>query len=291
MQTLAEIKALLESRGLRPKRSLGQNFLTDHNLILKLVRACEVDAQSRVLEVGPGTGTLTEALLDTGAAVLSCELDDALAGLLRERLGEHENFTLLHGDCLHGKRALHPGIIEWIGDTDFKLVANLPYGCATPLLSTLLMHSPHCTIMGVTIQKELGDRLLAQSGTRDYGPLAVIAQATCEVERIAHLPPACFWPRPQVDSSMLVLRRRRQPMADPVALSRVAAALFQQRRKRIAKPLRELLGDREPPIGVNPDMRAEEVPLEAMCALAGLVDGPIGETCSDINRKNGPGAA
>ncbi len=291
MQTLAEIKELLESRGLRPKRSLGQNFLTDQNLILKLVRSCEVDARSRVLEVGPGTGTLTEALLDTGTSVLSCELDDALAGLLQERLGERSNFTLLHGDCLDGKRALHPEIVRWIGDAGFKLVANLPYGCATPLLSTLLMHYPQCQIMGVTIQKELGDRLLAQSGTRDYGPLAVIAQATCDIERIAHLPPACFWPRPQVDSSMLVLRRRPEPMADPVVLSRVAAALFQQRRKRIGKPLRELLGDREPPPGVNPDMRAEEVGLEGMCALAGLVGGPDGGSCLGVDGENGPGAA
>ncbi|MFI4915520.1 MAG: 16S rRNA (adenine(1518)-N(6)/adenine(1519)-N(6))-dimethyltransferase RsmA [Phycisphaerales bacterium JB060] len=291
MQTLAEIKDLLESRGLRPKRSLGQNFLTDHNLILKLVRSCDVDAGSRVLEVGPGTGTLTEALLDTGASVLSVELDDALAGLLQERLGKRDNFTLLHGDCLDGKRALHPGIIEWIEGADFKLVANLPYGCATPLLSTLLMHYPQCTIMGVTIQKELGDRLLAHAGTRDYGPLSIIARATCEVERIAHLPPACFWPRPQVDSSMLVLRRRAKPLADPIVLSRVAALLFQQRRKRIARPLRELLEGREPPIGVSPDMRAEEVGVEAFCALAGLVGGPEGIDCLDIDRENGPGVA
>lgn len=272
LQTLAQIKELLESRGLRPKRSLGQNFLTDQNLILKLVRACGVVPGDRVLEVGPGTGTLTEALLDTGARVLSCELDDALADLLRERLAGREDFTLVHGDCLQGKRALHPAIVGWIGDTGFKLVANLPYGCATPLLSTLLMHHPRCHAMGVTIQKELGDRLLAQPGSRDYGPLAVIAQATCEVERIAHLPPACFWPRPQVDSSMLVLRRRAQPLADPVALSAVCGAMFQQRRKRIAKPLRDLIGDRPPPVGISPDMRAEEVSIEAFCRLASAVD-------------------
>ncbi|MCW5756907.1 MAG: ribosomal RNA small subunit methyltransferase A [Phycisphaeraceae bacterium] len=291
MQTLAQIKDLLESRGLRPKRSLGQNFLTDHNLILKLVRACGVGAHSRVLEVGPGTGTLTEALLETGARVLSVELDDALAGLLEERLGERDNFTLLHGDCLRGKRSLHPGIIEWIGDAPFLLVANLPYGCATPLLSTLLMHHPRCTVMGVTIQKELGDRLLAPAGTRDYGPLSVIAQATCEVERLAHLPPACFWPRPQVDSSMLVLRRRAEPMADPVVLSAVCAALFQQRRKRIAGPLRTLLGERPPPEGVDPAMRAEAVGVGALCALARLVGGPDGGTCTDTGGENGPGAA
>lgn len=272
MQTLAEIKELLESRGLRPKRSLGQNFLTDQNLILKLVHSCGVDVSSRVLEVGPGTGTLTEALIETGASVLSCELDDALAELLRERLSERPNWTLIHGDCLNGKRALNPALVEWLGDGPFKLVANLPYGCATPLMATLLLHSPACGVLGVTIQKELGDRLLAGPGSRDYGPISIIAQATCEVERIAHLPPACFWPRPQVDSSMLVLRRRQEPMCDPHALSTVCAALFQQRRKRIAKPLRELLGDREPPEGVSPDMRAEEVTLEAFCRLASAID-------------------
>lgn len=272
MQTLAEIKQLLEARGLRPKRSLGQNFLTDQNLILKLVRACEVGAEDRVLEVGPGTGTLTEALLEMGASVLSCELDDSLAELLRERLGDQSNWTLVHGDCLDGKRALNPALVEWLGDSPFKLVANLPYGCATPLMSTLLLHYPACNVLGVTIQKELGDRLLASPGNREYGPMSIIARATCEIEKIAHLPPACFWPRPQVDSSMLVLRRRPEPMCDPHALSMVCAALFQQRRKRIAKPLRELLGNREPPEGVTPDMRAEEVSLEAFCRLASAID-------------------
>lgn len=272
MQSLAEIKSLLEARGLQPKRSLGQNFLTDQNLILKLVRACEVGAEDRVLEIGPGTGTLTEALLETGASVLSCELDDSLAELLRERLGGRSNWALVHGDCLDGKRALNPSLVEWLGDSAFKLVANLPYGCATPLISTLLLHYPACDVLGVTIQKELGDRLLAGPGSRDYGPMSIIARATCGVEKIAHLPPACFWPRPQVDSSMLVLRRRPEPMCNPHALSTVCAALFQQRRKRIAKPLRELLGDREPPEGVSPDMRAEEVSLEAFCRLASAID-------------------
>ena len=271
MQTLAQIKALLEARGLHPKRSLGQNFLADQNLIAKLVRSCDVGPDDRVLEIGPGTGTLTEALLDAGACVLSCELDDALADLLRERLGDRDRFTLVHGDCLASKRELHPAIATWIGSEPFKLVANLPYGCATPLLSTLLLHHAGCTTMGVTIQKELGDRLLAKAGSREYGPISVIAQAACDVEKIGHLPPACFWPRPQVDSSMLVLRRRAEPLADPVVLSAVCESLFRQRRKRIAKPLRELLGDAAPPEGVTPDMRAEEVSLEGFARLADQV--------------------
>jgi len=263
---------MLDERGLRPKRSLGQNFLADQNLIIKLVHACGVDEASRVLEIGPGTGTLTEALLDTGATVLSCELDDALADLLRQRLGDRPNFDLVHGDCLATKRSLHPEIASWLKDEPFSLVANLPYGCATPLLSTLLLHHPACQVMGVTIQKELGDRLLAKPGSREFGPISVIAQAACDAEKIAHMPPACFWPRPQVDSSMLVLHRRAVPMCDLGVLSEVCESLFRQRRKRIAAPLRELVGNSTLPEGVVPDMRAEQVSLEAFAALARQVE-------------------
>lgn len=270
MQTLAEIKDLLNSRGLRPKRSLGQNFLADQNLILKLVRACEVGQGDRVLEVGPGTGTLTEALLDTGAQVVSCELDDALADLLRDRLGERENFTLVHGDCLY-KRILSLDVANRLGQEQFKLAANLPYGCASPLLSDLLLHWPQCTMMVVTVQKELVDRLLARPRTREYGPISVVAQAACTAERIANMPPECFWPRPKVESAMVRLVRRDKPLCDLQALAAACSALFRQRRKRIAQPLKELLGDATPPEGVSPDMRAEEVSLEAFCRLADQV--------------------
>ncbi|MEO1008644.1 MAG: 16S rRNA (adenine(1518)-N(6)/adenine(1519)-N(6))-dimethyltransferase RsmA [Planctomycetota bacterium] len=267
-QTLAEIKGLLAERGLAPKRSLGQNFLVDHNLIAKLVRAAGVTPGTLVLEVGPGTGTLTEALLDAGASVLACELDDGLAVLLRERFADREGFALVHGDALRGKRALNTEVAERLGDRPFALVANLPYGCATPLLSTLLLHRPACGAMAVTVQKEVVDRLLASPGTRDFGPLSVIAQAACEAERIAHLPPACFWPRPGVDSAMVLLRRRPEPPCDLAVLSEACGALFRQRRKRIAAPLRELLGDADPPEGVAPGMRAEEIAVDALAALA-----------------------
>ncbi len=270
MQTLAEIKELLEARGLRPKRSLGQNFLADQNLILKLVAACEVGPDDHVLEVGPGTGTLTEALLETGAQVLSCELDDALADLLRERLGDRMNFTLAHGDCLYN-RILSLKIANLLGDEPFKLAANLPYGCASPLLSDLLLNWPKCSLIVVTVQKELADRLLAKPRTREYGPISVVAQAACTGDRIAKMPPECFWPRPKVDSAMVRLQRREKPICDLHALAIVCSALFKQRRKRIAQPLKDLLGNSAPPEGVSPDMRAEEVPLEAFCRLADQV--------------------
>lgn len=282
MQTLAEIKSLLEARGLRPKRSLGQNFLTDQNLILKLVRASGLGPGDCVLEVGPGTGTLTEALLDTGARVVCSELDDALVELLRERLGSRENFTLVHGDCLMRGRTLNLDIANQIGIGPFALAANLPYGCASPLLSDLLLRWPTCTLMVVTVQKELVDRLLAKPRTREYGPISIIAQAACEGERIASMPPECFWPRPKVDSAMARLRRREEPLCDLQALSVTCGALFRHRRKRIAAPLRDLLDDEPPPEGVSPDMRAEEVQLDAFVRLAEIVAEKL---------KNGPRAS
>jgi 16S rRNA (adenine1518-N6/adenine1519-N6)-dimethyltransferase len=237
VQTLAEIKSLLESRGLRPKRSLGQNFLVDHNLIRKLVEASGVKDGDLVLEVGPGTGTMTEELLARGCEVIACELDDGLADLLRERapsLPGGDRFTLIHRDCLEGKHQLAPEIVAALAGRPFSLVANLPYGAGTPLIMTLLLDHPACPLLAVTIQREVGDRLLAVAGTKDYGPLGIIAQVLAHVERIAKAPPECFWPRPDVTSAMVLMRRRSDPLTrDGAGLSSLLHDLFAQRRKQL----------------------------------------------------------
>src|SRR5262249_17300337 len=150
------------------KRSLGQNFLIDHNLIRKLVDASSVEWEDLVLEVGPGTGTMTEELLARGCRVVACELDDGLADLLHERLGGNEGFTLVHRDCLKGNHPPAPDLVAALMNahrkapdtsgqaaTRFALVANLPYGAATPLISTLLMDHPQCHTLAITIQREV----------------------------------------------------------------------------------------------------------------------------------------
>lgn len=242
MQTLAQIKSLLEERGLAPKRSLGQNFLIDHNLIRKLVDAARVGPGDLVVEVGPGTGTLTEELLARGAEVVACELDDGLADLLRERLATGETaarFRLIHRDCLEGKRALAPELAAMVAGRGFKLVANLPYGAATPLMSTLLLDYPACSTMAVTVQREVIDRLAAKPGTKDFGPLGVLAQALCRVTRVATLPPECFWPRPEVTSGMVLLERLEAPLtSDAGGLSELCRVLFAQRRKQLSSAAR-----------------------------------------------------
>ncbi len=279
MQTLSQIKSLLDSRGLRPKRSLGQNFLIDHNLIRQLVDKAGVGEGDLVVEVGPGTGTLTEELLARGCRVIACELDDALADMLIERsspdadgrreIAHGEHLTVLRGDCLASKHALSPMLDEHLRGVDrFSLVANLPYGAATPLMMILLARYPACVTLAVTVQREVADRVLAGEGGKDYGPLGVLAAATARAERTASLPPECFWPRPDVHSSMVVLHRLAEPKtADPTALADFAQKLFSQRRKQIGSVLGKDAAAALARLGIDPRERAENLPVETIEAL------------------------
>lgn len=283
MQPLSHIKTLLDSHGLRPKRSLGQNFLIDHNLIRKLVDSASIAPGELILEVGPGTGTMTEELLARGARVIACELDDHLAAILRDTIPHQpngQNFTLIHGDCLADKRHISPDIAAALRAASpqqpprFKLVSNLPYGAGTPLMTTLLLDHPGCSLMAVTIQREVADRLAAKPATKDYGALAVIAQSLATVTHIASARPECFWPRPDVTSSMVLLTRRADPFTtDSHGLSEFCRVIFAQRRKQLGS----LLGhDIDWPaihaapatVGIQPTQRAEELSPEKIIALA-----------------------
>ncbi|MAY73730.1 MAG: ribosomal RNA small subunit methyltransferase A [Phycisphaerae bacterium] len=271
MQTLAEIRTLLAQRGLSPKKSLGQNFLIDHNLIRRLVDAAAIEPGDRVLEIGPGTGALTIDLLERGATVVASELDDGLAALLADTLGGAypETFTLVHGDCLAGKRSLAAPLLAAIGDQPFKLVANLPYGAATPLILTLLADHPACGGVWVTIQREVVDRLAASPGTKAYGSISVVAQAIGSVERLATLPPGCFWPQPGVTSAMVAIKRRDDPLTDnPRRLADFCQEAFAQRRKQLGPSLKRLgYVPKQWPDGVDPTDRIESLSPEIICHL------------------------
>ncbi len=256
MQTLREIRGLLQTHGLRPQKRFGQNFLIDHNLIRRLVDASGVGTGDLVLEVGPGTGTMSEELLERGCEVVACELDRGLCALLRERLGDIARFTLIEGDCLARDRTLSVPLREVLADRPFRVVANLPYGAASPLISTILVGHPRCAGLWVTIQKEVCERLTARPGTRAYGALSVVAQVACELERIATLPPGCFWPRPEVTSAMVAMRRHRRPIVtheEMAGFSMFLQRVFTHRRKQ----LRAVLGVTHLPPGFAPTVRAE----------------------------------
>ena len=272
MQTITEIKGMLAERGVRPRKRLGQHFLHDHNQLRRLVEASAVGPGDLVLEVGPGTGTLTETLLDAGAEVVACEIDHVLASIVRDRLGDR--VRLIEGDCLGRGRRLAEAVVAVLGDRPFTLVANLPYQAASRLIATLLINHPGCGGQFVTIQKEVADRLRAEPGTKAFGALTVIGRALAEVELIAHLPPTCFWPQPKVDSAMFALRPRSEHrVGDPAGLAEFAVRLFSKRRKQLGT----ILGrDIHWPPGITPDLRPEALTIDQLIALFSSLLSPNG---------------
>lgn len=272
-QTLSEIRGLLATAGLAPQHRLGQNFLIDLNLMRKLVAAANLHAGDTVLEVGPGTGSLTELLLEAGVRVVAVEIDRGLQALLRERLGAHPRFTLVQGDALAAKHEVNPLILRVLREQPpegaggvYKLVANLPYQIATPLLVDLLHVAPRFAQMTCTIQKEVGERLVAAPRTDAYGPVSVIVQTLAELTPHAILPPAAFWPRPQIESLMLTLRPRPPAevgVADAASFREFVQRAFQQRRKMLRRLFRDW-GELEAlrvfqHARVSPDARPEEL--------------------------------
>ncbi|MDX1682143.1 MAG: 16S rRNA (adenine(1518)-N(6)/adenine(1519)-N(6))-dimethyltransferase RsmA [Phycisphaeraceae bacterium] len=278
-QTVTEIRAMLAAHGLRPKKWLGQNFLIDANHLQRILDAAAIGRGDLVLEVGPGTGTLTVGLLEAGATVVAVEADEALEPLLAHHVGETypDRFHLVIGDVLAGKHAINPAVGEALadaaGETDppFTLVANLPYQVASPMLINFAVGWPNMTSAVVMVQREVADRMVSESGGRTYGPLTIMVQAMCEVEVVSTLPPQAFWPAPQVSSAVVRLTRRADPLTDdPAALSALVHQLFTRRRKTLGR----ILGRDHPlPEGVSHDDRPETLSVEQVAQLATLTAG------------------
>lgn len=265
------MKILLAERGLTPKKSLGQNFLVDHHLLAKLLDASGAGDGDTVLEVGPGAGVLTRELLDRGARVVACELDTGLADLLRDTVlvDFPETFTLIEADALP-KGELDAEVRAALGEGEWSMVANLPYGCASPLLVDLLVRRTACASMHVTIQKEVAERLTAKPNTREYGSLGVISQAMAEIELITLAGPRCFWPVPKVTSAMVSIRRRSVPLTDrPEAFEPFVRGIFMKRRKQLGT----ILG--RPAVeaaGVDPTRRPESLSVPELAGLLNAIE-------------------
>ncbi len=251
VQTKRQIAALLEQAGIRPQRRFGQHFLVDGNLMRRLVDCAELQPGDVVLEVGPGTGGLTELLLPRVGRVVAVEIAPALRALLAERLGPAGNLTLIGGDVLASKHRLCPEVVQALaeqapaGGGSRKLVANLPYQVATPVVMNLLIDHPQVQQLCFTVQAELGERMLADPGGKTYGPLSIIVQSLCQVETVARVPASAFWPRPKVESLMLRLDVKECPFAERAEVAAFAAlvrATFDHRRKRLRSALEYAVG-------------------------------------------------
>ena len=240
-QTKHQIEALLAEAGSGgPRHRFGQNFMIDQNLVRLVAGAGNVRRDDLVIEVGPGTGTLTEELLERSDHVVVVEIDRDLASLLCRRFGDRPNFTLIEGDALAGKHELNPDLRAVLasrrgGERPTKLVANLPYNIASPLVIGMLIE--RAELLAFTVQKEVADRLRAAAGSDAYGPLSVMVQLLSDVEVLRNLPPQAFWPAPKVDSSLVRLTRNDRLGARAADFGRFVHALFSFRRKTLRRAL------------------------------------------------------
>jgi len=244
MQNLREIRRLLDEAGLRPRREFGQCFLIDGNLMGKLLELADLSGGETVLEVGPGTGSLTEELLDRSSRVVAVEIDRGLAAMLRRRLGGRSGFVLIQGDVLAGKHALSATVLEAL-PADAHLVSNLPYNVATPVVAECLLQSwralrrgaePGVSRLTFTVQREAADRLAAGPGNKAYGPVSVLIALLGRVRLGPAVPAAAFWPRPKVASRLVRIdfaADRAACVADADVLVDVLALSFGQRRKQL----------------------------------------------------------
>ena len=268
-QTKQQIQALLADAGSSPRHRFGQNFMIDGNLVRVVADAGRIAVGDVVIEVGPGTGTLTEELLSRGANVVALEIDRDLAALLRTRHADNPRFTLIEGDALASKHELNAQLIAHVAAVrstagpsarTVRLVANLPYNIASPLVIELLIAG--VDLLAFTVQKEVADRLRGTPDSDDYGPLTVMAQLLAEVEVLRTLPPQAFWPAPKIDSALVRMTRADQLGPEAPAFGRFVQQLFAARRKTLRKALSQMELDGErllSSLGIDTQLRPERL--------------------------------
>ncbi len=294
-QTLSFLLHRFQQAGIKPRTDLGQNFLIDMNLQRVLLETAQIGPDDVVLEVGTGTGGLTLQMAPLAAAVVSVEVDRNLHQLAGEELFHCSNVTLLHTDVLKTKSRIEPAVLEAVQrqleagprapcthGRRLKLVANLPYNVATPLISNLLALDRPPSTMTVTLQKEVADRIVARPGVKDYGALAIWVQSQCRAEIVRVLPPSVFWPRPKVSSAFVQItldETLRQRIPDRAFFHEFVRSMFCHRRKVLRG---ELLNARKQfnraqvdqllaGLGLEPTVRAERLGPAEMLRLCEAV--------------------
>jgi len=272
---LSAIKALLREHDIQLTRSLGQSFMHDENQVARIAELAEVGPGDNVFEIGPGLGPLTEVLLERAQSVLAIEVDERLVKVLKTRFDGKSGFGLIHTDAL---AYLQENDVDW---SDWKLVSNLPFSVGTPILVELAAPGRIPRSMTVTLQKEVADRIAAKPGTKAYGVLTLLLQATCELDGEFFIPADCYFPPPAVDTSCIRLTRRETPIVSeelhPTFVGVVKRG-FSQRRKMMLKLLKqdwtpENLAVAYEVAGIDEKVRAEALEIGQFVDLARALKG------------------
>ncbi|HEY1789071.1 MAG TPA: 16S rRNA (adenine(1518)-N(6)/adenine(1519)-N(6))-dimethyltransferase RsmA [Verrucomicrobiae bacterium] len=266
------MRGILTAKGIQLTKSLGQNFLHDQNQLRRIVEAAQLSGGDKVLEIGPGLGPLTELLLENAGHVLAIEKDARLTGLLRERF-QNPKFELIEADALD---FLKSGTRDW---SDRKVVSNLPYSVASPILVELACGARAPKGIVATLQWEVARRLAAQPDSEDYGILTLLVQLDFEPRDVFKIPASCFFPEPDVESACVVLDRREQPLLPEnlrKSFVKIVKRAFSQRRKMMLKLLKqdwpeEKLRMAFAQLNISPQERAEKLSLEKFIELVKLI--------------------
>lgn len=289
-QTQSHLRQLLSQYGINPRNDLGQNYLIDLNILDFLVDHANLNEHDVVLEVGTGTGGMTAFMTAQAGHVISVELDKNMHRMASEQIGHFENLTLLQADALKNKNNFSPRVLELVEQQlavspkrRLKLIANLPYAIATPVISNLVATDLPWERMVVTIQLELGLRMQAKPSRSTYGALSVWLQSQTFVKLLKKLPPSVFWPRPKVNSAIMQLvpnPQGKKLIANRPFFQDFLRRLFHQRRKlmrsvlvgmyrkELSKPeIDEVLQQME----LEQNTRAEQLPPETLVKLANLI--------------------
>jgi 16S rRNA (adenine1518-N6/adenine1519-N6)-dimethyltransferase len=269
---LSDVRTLVTQLGFHPSRALGQNFLIDRNILDILIESAGVTRDDTVLEVGPGLGVVTERLLDQAGQLIAVEKDHRLYAYLQDLLSGRDRLDLIQGDVLE------VGISALLARGVNKVVSNLPYSPGSRILLDLICDAAAPRDIAVTVQLEVAQRITASPGGKTYGLMGVWCQLHCEVALVKVISPNCFWPRPDVKSAIVTLRRRPEPLLSKPyekLLYRLTRHTFQQRRKQLASCLakapdplkmdadscRALLTE----IGATPEARPEALSVDQWC--------------------------
>lgn len=277
---------LVKKHGFKFTKSLGQNFLIDDNIVDKIVAGAGIGPGDKIIEVGPGIGTLTREMASRAQNLMAVEIDKNLIPILEDTLGDYDNVKIVNEDII--KADIRGLIDENLGGGPVKLVANLPYYITTPIIMRFLEENINVTDIVVMVQKEVAERMNAQPGGKDFGALSVAVQYYCDTEIIAKVPRHLFVPQPNVDSIVIALRvrpERKYKVDDEDLYFKVVKAAFGQRRKTLLNSIssmgnlaKDQVKEALEEAGIDPKRRGETLSLDEFAILSNVIGNKLKET-------------
>ena len=277
---------LVKKHGFKFTKSLGQNFLIDDNIVDKIVAGAGIGPGDKIIEVGPGIGTLTREMASRAQNLMAVEIDKNLIPILADTLGDYDNVKIVNEDII--KADIRGLIDENLGGGPVKLVANLPYYITTPIIMRFLEENINVTDIVVMVQKEVAERMNAQPGGKDFGALSVAVQYYCDTEIIAKVPRHLFVPLPNVDSIVIALRvrsERKYKVDDEGLYFKVVKAAFGQRRKTLLNSIssmgnlaKDQVKEALEEAGIDPKRRGETLSLDEFAILSNVIGNKLKET-------------